>query len=71
MQADVRAQHQGQDTDDDQYNVLDEYIIEATEVTLRPQNADLDKRREPDTQYGQTQGAEQRYEQLQQRYGDS
>lgn len=70
MQADVCAQHQGQDANDDQYDVLDEYIIKAAEVTFGPQNADLDKRREPDAQYGQTQGAEQRYEQLQQWYGD-
>lgn len=69
LHTDVRAQHHGQHSDDDQPDVLPQHVVEAAEVAFGPQDADLDERRKPDSQHGQAQSAEQRDEQLQSRYG--
>lgn len=69
LRADVSAQNQGKDTDDDQNDVLPQHVVETAEVAVGPQHANLDESRKRDAQHGQTERTEKRDEQLQTRYG--
>lgn len=69
LHAYVSAHNQGKDADDDQNDVLPQYVVETAEVAVGPQHANLDESRERNAQHGQTERAEKRDEQLQTRYG--